>query len=197
MTREEKEKLLRIIKTPGRFGFHYTCGTHPAEVEWNEEAHWAENKIFEMIECSTETEPCSDCVSREAGVKAIKELSEYHTGDAFNKDRVIRTLRNLPSATPQELRWIPVSERLPETDNENKINKYDVLLWVKDKSHPERESQIYLGKLRHIDGDDGRGNFWGIKTKPCEWTIWGWCYLNEPEVIAWIPLPEPYEESEE
>ncbi|MDY6296629.1 MAG: hypothetical protein SPL45_10085, partial [Schwartzia succinivorans] len=84
--------------------------------------------------------------------------------------------------------------RLPETDNKNSINNYNVLLWVKDKSHPEREPQIYLGKLRHIDGDDGSGNFWGVKTHPCDWTIWGWGYFNEPEVIAWMPLPEPYRE---
>ena len=89
-------------------------------------------------------------------------------------------------------RWIPVSERLPETDNENTMNKYNVLLWVANKTHPEREPQIYLGKLRQVKGDDGSGNFWGIKTEPCEWTIWGWGYFNVPEVIAWMPLPQPY-----
>ena len=93
-------------------------------------------------------------------------------------------------------RWIPVSERLPETDNKNSINNYNVLLWVKDKSHPEREPQIYLGKLRNVNGDDGSGNFWGIETKPCEWTIWGWSYFYEPEVIAWMPLPTPYDPQE-
>ena len=98
---------------------------------------------------------------------------------------------------PNEPRWIPVSERLPETDNKNSINYYNVLLWVKNKSHPEREPQIYLGKLKHIDGDDGSGNFWGRKTKPCDWTIWGWSYFNEPEVIAWMPLPKPYEPQDE
>ena len=92
--------------------------------------------------------------------------------------------------------WIPVSERLPETDNKNEINNYNVLLWVKNKNYPEREPQIYLGKLRYINGDDGSGNFWGIKTKPCNWTIWGWCYFNEPDVLAWMPLPLSYVESE-
>lgn len=98
------------------------------------------------------------------------------------------------SSSEKPNKWIPVSERLPKTDNENSINNYNVLLWVKNKTHPEREPQIYLGKLRHIEGDDGNGNFWGIETKPCDWTIWGWCYFNEPEVIAWMPLPEPYKQ---
>ena len=92
----------------------------------------------------------------------------------------------------EQTRWIPVSERLPKTDNENDINSFNVLLWVKNKTHPEREAQIYLGKLRHVDGDDGSRNFWGIKTEPCEWTIWGWSYFSEPEVIAWMPLPEQW-----
>ena len=90
--------------------------------------------------------------------------------------------------------WIPVKERLPKTDNKNEINSFNVLLWVKNKTHPERKPQIYLGKLQDVKGDDGSGNFWGIETKPCEWTIWGWSYFNEPEVIAWQPLPELYRE---
>lgn len=93
----------------------------------------------------------------------------------------------------EQTTWISVSERLPETDNNNTINNYNVLLWVKNKTHPEREPQIYLGELRHVDADDGSGNFWGIETKPCDWTIWGWCYFNEPEVIAWMPLPPSYQ----
>lgn len=92
----------------------------------------------------------------------------------------------------EQTSWIPVGKKLPKTDNENSINKYNVLLWVKNKTHPEREPQIYLGKLRHVNGDDGSKNFWGIKTEPCDWTIWGWSYLNEPEVVAWMPSPQSY-----
>lgn len=146
-----------------------------------------------------------DLISRQAVLDGIEELKkspwatdkrgngfEYLIAEALD---VVADLcvKQAPSVNPQEPKWIPVSERSPETDNENSINNYNVLLWVKNKSHPEREPQIYLGKLRHIDGDDGSGNFWGIETKPCDWTIWGWCYLNEPEVIAWMPLPKPYE----
>ena len=91
---------------------------------------------------------------------------------------------------PQE--WISCSERLPETDNTNEINEFDVLLAVRPKKHPERTPQVYIGKLRHVEGDDGSGNFWGVKTAPCEWTIWGWSYFQEPEVLAWMPLPKPW-----
>lgn len=104
---------------------------------------------------------------------------------------VVGDFEKLPSADrPQE--WIPCSERLPETDNTNEINEFDVLLVVRPKKHPERTPQVYIGKLRPVEGDDGSGNFWGVKTAPCEWTIWGWSYFQEPEVLAWMPLPKPW-----
>lgn len=128
---------------------------------------------------------------------AIEALEEVGCEDYINRkvalDDYVRTRDCFKAG-----HWIPVSERLPETDNKNSINSFNVLLWVKYKKHPEKKAQIYLGKLKRIDGDDGSGNFWGIKTETCEWTIWGWSYFYEPEVIAWMPLPEQYkEESEE
>ena len=140
----------------------------------------------------------NDLISRQAAIDAAIEATKKWDGlypQGLNCE-IQEAVNALPSAQPEQ-RWIPCSERLPETDNKNSINNYNVLLWVKDKSHPEREPQIYLGKLRHIDGDDGSGNFWGVKTHPCDWTIWGWSYFNEPEVIAWMPLPEPYKEEAE
>ena len=95
-------------------------------------------------------------------------------------------------ARATEQGWISCSERLPETDNTNEINEFDVLLAVRPKKHPERAPQVYIGKLRPVEGDDGSGNFWGVKIAPCEWTIWGWSYFQEPEVLAWMPLPESY-----
>ena len=115
----------------------------------------------------------SDLISRQAAIDAI--MGE--PTDAHYPSWYAERLEQLPSAQPEQ-RWIPCSERLPETDNKNSINNYN-------------------GKLRHIDGDDGSGNFWGVKTQPCDWTIWEWCYFNEPEVIAWMPLPEPYKTESE
>lgn len=150
-----------------------------------------------------EQEPCEDCISRQAAIDVMIKLEQDDIDrygckipEGFDSSPAIEALDNLPSITsqPKAGQWIPVSERLPKTDNEISINKYNVLLWIKNKSHPEREPNIYLGKLRHIDGDDGSGNFWGVEIKPCDWTIWGWSYFNEPEVIAWQPLPQPYKE---
>ena len=134
-----------------------------------------------------------DLIKRSDAIKAIDELPHAYNGwsDAYDKAYIIGTLEEVPSADrPQG--WIPCSERLPETDNTNEINEFDVLLAVRPKKHPERTPQVYIGKLRPVEGDDGSGNFWGVKTAPCEWTIWGWSYFQEPEVLAWMPLPQPW-----
>lgn len=86
--------------------------------------------------------------------------------------------------------WIPCSERMPEHGEQ-------VLLWVKEKG--DRPLSIkpdyHVGRLEHMNGDpDGKSNFWGIPVKPCEWRMQGWSYFFEPDVLAWMPLPERYRE---
>ena len=129
-----------------------------------------------------------DIIYREDAIEVVKKWFEVIR---LIPDILINSIISIPSADrPQE--WIPCSERLPETDNTNEINEFDVLLFVRPKKHPERTPQVYIGKLRPVEGDDGSGNFWSVKTAPCEWTIWGWSYFQEPEVLAWMPLPEPW-----
>lgn len=49
-----------------------------------------------------EQEPCGDSISRQQTKEMIKKLAEYHTGDHFNADRIIRNVNELPSVK-QEL----------------------------------------------------------------------------------------------
>ena len=89
----------------------------------------------------------------------------------------------------QRTRWIPVEERLPE-NNHKKGRAGDVLCYV-----PPRDgclqNGVYLGKLEHIVADDGRGNFWNLKTPESDWALLGWSYFEQPVVTHWMPLPEP------
>lgn len=141
----------------------------------------------------------TNATGRLGSAKAEERALLYKHIEALNIgiDAIKRTnsLTLIPSGTVEEPKtgeWIPCSERLPEIDNVNEINEFDVLLAVRPKKHPERTPQVYIGKLRPVEGDDGSGNFWGVKTAPCEWTIWGWSYFQEPEVLAWMPLPKPW-----
>lgn len=85
--------------------------------------------------------------------------------------------------------WIPVDERLPEKET-------DVLCFV-PRADGNVQYGIYVGQIRKVKADDGSGNIWGIPTKECDWTLKGWSYFEHPTIIAWQPLPEPYEEKED
>ena len=91
--------------------------------------------------------------------------------------------------------WVSVKDALPDTDGKN-THDYDVLVYV-PKRERCRQHGIYIGKLNNIPADDGSGNFWGIKTKASEWTIWGWGYIEHPIVTHWMPLPVPPEKEGE
>ena len=93
----------------------------------------------------------------------------------------------LEKAVDEKNKWFSIKECLPETDNKN-THDFDVLVYV-----PKRDGcnqyGIYIGKLLHVEADDGTRNFFGIETQACDWTIWGWGYLEHPVVTHWKPLP--------
>ena len=111
----------------------------------------------------TRQEPCEDCVSRQAVDRLIWRYLRKGTEDniAFYEHFL-----DLPSVTPQEPRWIPISENLPKEGGD-----YLVTLCF----------DIYgKGTVREV-----RSNFFCILSKK-------WLYEDE-DVIAWQPLPKSYE----
>lgn len=74
---------------------------------------------------------------------------------------------------PKTDRWIPCSVRLPE------INDRDLLLYVKDD---DGEYRCEIGYYQGKEEDNG-----GLMFDNC---IHGWV---QGDVIAWMPLPEPYQ----
>ena len=142
--------------------------------------------------CMEEQEPCEDCVSR----KSIKQkLQEHH--DFFvnayggfsnlpqnDKSRVdeitncIAMVVNEPPVNPQSKtgHWIPVSERLPKAGEYigNAARYYLV---------QNEYGDMLVARYTH-------GEYWeqGYQLKPIG-----------DEIVAWMPLPTPYDpkESEE
>ena len=134
-----------------------------------------------------EQEPCEDAISRQAVIYYVKaHIHEIITESGIDKNehtnRVLRAIMNgvetMPSVNPQT-RWIPVSERLPE-DNENVL----MTICRMDGRHNDYPfvSVGYIG--------------WNQQSWWCAHD--GDCAENHVEVLAWMPLPEPYKvESEE
>lgn len=84
-------------------------------------------------------------------------------------------------------RWTPVTERLPEEDYEtgNGVQfSADVLATIVNHKN---DGELYVWLLKTVDGKwyDYIPNEDGSQEVPC------WC-----EVIAWMPLPEPYKGGE-
>ena len=72
----------------------------------------------------------------------------------------------------EQTRWIPVSERLPK-------DKTYVLVTIAVRGRqPHSRSSWYQAGAFHNDN----GDYWRA---------------DEPEVVAWMPLPEPYKEESE
>ena len=121
---------------------------------------------------------CEDCVSREEVLKLMRDNWHTHNGD-WAMQESLDDIRALPSVTPQEPRWIPVSERLPEPMTfvnatcrslvDNREN------WVVET--------IYVPIPKEYN--------------PRHYSDWGNIPMlnwGEAEVIAWMErdIPEPY-----
>ena len=108
---------------------------------------------------SVTPQPCEDAISRQAALSVFGDR-DIHPLD-YNTHAYITKIKSLPPVTPQQKvgRWIPVSERLPDSDG------------------------YYLGCC----GDND------CSIVVDEFNKDHFCTYN---VIAWMPLPEPYKQEE-
>lgn len=115
-----------------------------------------------------EQELCEDAVSR----KSVITIIQNHWWNCRDIDKLVN---ELPPVTPQESRWIPVSERLPDREEYIANN----------------------GRFIVSDGERSYSEYFDIYDKECfgEPTMYG--FRVDRVVAAWMPLPEPYKEDKE
>lgn len=166
-----------------------------------DEAYKSMIEALDLAINALEQQPCEDCISRTEVLDIINFEDEWlfdansHNADTTIAFSTIKSkISEMPSVTPKA-RWIPVSERLP------KDIKPVIVTWK--NTDPKSYYQYIVGK--HFIGTahykSGKW-FWYSSVTEDLLAEYGKCDSEEfdeaIEVVAWMPLPEPYRaESEE
>lgn len=128
--------------------------------------------------CAQRGDRMDDLISRQAAIMHFVKASKNYECEMFDLREVTHELWQLPSAQPEQ-KWIPCSERLPEV-------YYDYL-----GNHSSEEVILLMNDEEYIKISNGHFNPVGVfevyeKDGPA--------FVGKPvrDVIAWMPLPEPY-----
>lgn len=122
--------------------------------------------------CEEGEDPYEDCISRKELLDAIYQI-EY--GHDYNEDLnafdlpYVDIIKALQSVKPTSQKWILTSECLPEL-------KRDVLVFLKN-------GRFFICAL--FPGSAGQ-KYWWIGEEEIHFLF--------DDVVAWLPLPEPYKE---
>ena len=128
----------------------------------------------------------NDLISRQQAIDALRKMQTYKlfAGDdmiLIDKAQVQTELMGLPSAQPEQ-RWIPVVEALPEEYGEYLV------------TYKSDGDQMFMDIVEYepsFEFDHEKNRFKG------NWLFADDCRSVNPEVIAWMPLPEAYQEGEQ
>ena len=121
-----------------------------------------------------------DNISRQAAINAIGNIPDYDDGMVFEAlSNAIRDIALLPSAQPEQ-RWVPCSEWIPKENGRYLVTRGLNAcgnLW--NRTYIVNYSDLMGLKKNKVwwDGNVGKSDF-----------------ETYDDVIAWMPLPEPFKE---
>ncbi len=121
-----------------------------------------------------------DLIDRQEAIKALCKAGcdSGHCGVSCDD---VKAIEDLPSVQIEQ-RWVPCSERLPEEDVEVLIT-YRYKEGEGDTSHADIDITTY-GQMYFGGNKVGNHKHW---RQPFEY------FESNYEVVAWMPLPAPYD----
>ena len=146
----------------------------------------------------------SDLIERQAALDAV----HYYIESGYKCD-IFQELTDLPSAEPErKTKWIPVSERLPE--NGQRVIAYSgriVIVTFETGISKETREKMEKGEMENpiesvwcrSEGTTGvprsklygKSDEWGNNERPYCWVDGAMLYFGQ-DIVAWMPLMEPY-----
>ena len=125
-----------------------------------------------------------DTISRAAAIDIAMQYCPDDDGSCtkagVDTREMLDELEDMPSAQPE---WIPCSESLPKEDGQYLITEKGTF-----------GDYLYIGIANYgvpcMPMNKGKGRGWFITDSEGDY----YCDMNH--VLAWMPLPEPYEEAE-
>ena len=125
----------------------------------------------------------SDLIDRQAAIDEAKEWIDavyFEENDKRERKAIecfIGSLKNMPSAQPEQ-RWIPCSEKLPEANGRYLVTRglnACGSLW----------NRVYITNYSDLMGLKSERIWWVGNVGKSD-------FERIDDVIAWMPLPEPY-----
>ena len=195
MTREDAIKRLKLW---------LICSEEYTEddVSMNDAIRIAINslEIDERYELEYEQiEPCEDAISRQAVLDAtVKRNSIWNKITNSKGENLEEIILQLPPVNPQKPKtghWILSSEKMPENQSIVACDAYNNKPWIpRGILITETEN----GKKKLYDAATYNGNLKAfLKGKELTSFSGNTFYLPPREIIAWMPLPKPYNPQEE
>lgn len=187
----EKEKLIKAdmdsIENRVRHAFNqgYDLGYKEGKANCSQIPTGSTTKKDLGVECISRTQAQTEIEMNASRYTIAKErggMGQVEWSDQLIKvSDAVDIIRHLPSVTPQDPRWIPVSERTPKHGGE-------YLLWGKI-CEDDDEEYCFLGDYYEFEEK------FGIEEGIYDPHTLGFIGTEIDEyysVIAWMPLPKPY-----